>query len=63
MANKFWNNLKDMGSRVAAGEWAEDLRIPDLKSSEWARAAELKADGHSDSAIRSMILAERAKKR
>jgi len=62
MPNKLWNNLKDAGSRAAAGDWAKALNIPDLTSSEWARIGSL-GPSYSDSQIRKIILDERAAKK
>ena len=62
MPNKLWNNLKDAGSRAAAGDWAKALNIPDLTSSEWARIGSL-GPSFSDSQIRKIILDERAAKK
>lgn len=62
MPNKLWSNLKDLGSKVAAGDWAKTLNIPDLTSSEWARIGDL-GPSYSDSEIRRIILDERAAKK
>lgn len=62
MPNKLWNNLKDAGSRAAAGDWAKALNIPDLTSSEWARIGSL-GPSYSDGEIRRIILDERAAKK
>lgn len=62
MPIKLWNNLKDPGSRAAAGDWAKALNIPDLTSSEWARIGSL-GPSYSDSEIRRIILDERAAKK
>ncbi len=62
MPNKLWSNLKDLGSRTAAGDWAKALNIPDLTSSEWARIGSL-GPSYSDNEIRRIILDERAAKK
>ena len=62
MPNKLWSNLKDLGSKVAAGDWSKALNIPDLTSSEWARIGDL-GPSYSDSEIRRIILDERAAKK
>ena len=62
MPNKLWSNLKDAGSRAAAGDWAKALNIPDLTSSEWARIASL-GPSYSDGKIRRIILDERSGKK
>lgn len=62
MPNKLWSKLVETVSRNSAGEWAKELKIPDLTSSEWVKAGEL-GPNRSDAEIRRIILADRTKKR
>ncbi len=62
MPNKLWSNLKDTVNKAAAGDWAKDLNIPDLTSSEWARIGDL-GPTYSNNEIRRIILDERAAKK
>lgn len=59
MPNKKVNNLKHPGSKAAAQEWQESLRLNDLTTREWDNASILAAEGKNIEEIRTQILKDR----
>ena len=62
MPNKRVENLKDEGSRAAGQGWQRSLRVKDLTTGEWNNAADMSANGMSESEIRKEILKSRKKR-